>query len=798
MFNSTSLIRFGRRILVLCFLATAGFSTVVLAQADQGQAIEIPSQSLSATLVSLGQAYGITVIAAERLTANKTAPAISGNLTALEALRLALADTGLAIEQGPAGSLVVVEREEAQAGSGGDMNGSAESDGAFAGPNRALDEIVVEGDAFSATDGYLARSASTATRVPVSVDDIPNTVRVLPTELIDDVRAILPQEVSRFVSGVQDVVGTGTGTSFVIRGFFTNYELLQNGVRYQNSPGDLVGVERIEVVKGPVGSLYGGTGPFAGAVNYISKRPLDTIKGQVRLTGGTDEFLRGEFDIGGPMSKVHGINYRLTAAVESADSFRDELDSEKLVINPSIEFAPSDRFEIRVDGQLIERDYIAGGGFTLDPNSILVDPERTFIPDGQPRSEDRFQSLAYESNFAITDSLVWRSASGWNQLENDPRQGISSTLAGDQVTVNRSFSTFDSTYRQWSFQNDLVFSTDSIFEEAVFLVGHENYDFENEFIGFESGTLNPVDLTVPGSARDGSVVDSFNFGDLLFSVEGDGVYAQAFVKFTPRLSVLAALRHDWVTNGSAFAPTKQDDSDFSPRIGATYRLSDSSTLYTNWAQSFQPNALFPPDQSALAVDDVAQFEVGLRQYLFDRRLLASIAVFNIERNNVVIPDPNSPSGFPFISGGEQRSRGVELDLTGKLAPGWDFLLAYAYTDAEVTGNQEGNQGNVLPGVPDHNISVLTTYELQTGPLQGLSLTAGVTHQTEIAGELTNTVFLDELTRVDLGVAYETDRWRTALNMSNVTDEDSFATDFFNVTPRDRRRLLVTVTRFLGE
>lgn len=119
--------------------------------------------------------------------------------------------------------------------------------------------IIVTGDAFSETDGLLARQSSTGSRFPVDVDLLPNTIRILPQELIEATRATLPQDLTRFVSGVQELPGFGTNSGFVVRGFFANYEILRNGVRGEN-PGDLSNIERIEVLKGPISSLYGGTG----------------------------------------------------------------------------------------------------------------------------------------------------------------------------------------------------------------------------------------------------------------------------------------------------------------------------------------------------------------------------------------------------------------------------------------------------------------------------------------------------------------------------------------------------------
>lgn len=186
----------------------------------------------------------------------------------------------------------------------------------------ALSEIVVVGDAFSETDGFRAEQVSIGSRFPVNVNKLPNTVRVLPQELFRATRATLPQDATRYVSSVQQLPGFGDNAGFVIRGFFANYEILRNGVRGDN-PGDLYNIERIEVLKGPISSLYGGTGAFAGNVNVITKRPLKEFGGEITAFAGSNDFYRLQGDVGGPLSEDGTLRYRLNAVAESTGSFRE-------------------------------------------------------------------------------------------------------------------------------------------------------------------------------------------------------------------------------------------------------------------------------------------------------------------------------------------------------------------------------------------------------------------------------------------------------------------------------------------
>ena len=118
-------------------------------------------------------------------------------------------------------------------------------------------------------------------------------------------------------------------------------------------------------------------------------------------------------------------------------------------------------------------------------------------------------------------------------------------------------------------------------------------------------------------------------------------------------------------------------------------------------------------------------------------LFTTLAYFDITKQNVATPDPNTPSGFGSIATGEQRSQGVELDVVGEILPGWNIIAAYAYTDAKVTEDNVVPIGNRLFGTPKHSGSLWTTYELQGGGLQGLGFGVGFNYVGAREGDLLN-------------------------------------------------------------
>lgn len=141
------------------------------------------------------------------------------------------------------------------------------------------------------------------------------------------------------------------------------------------------------------------------------------------------------------------------------------------------------------------------------------------------------------------------------------------------------------------------------------------------------------------------------------------------------------------------------------------------------------------------------------------------------RTNVLTDDPNNP-GFS-IQTGEQRSRGIELNVVGEILPGWRIFTGYAYTDAQITEDNTFAVGNQLNNTPENSFNLWTTYEIQNGSLEGLGLGLGLFFVGERQGNLANTFQIPSYLRTDAAIFYKQDRFRVDLNFRNLFDVDYF-------------------------
>jgi iron complex outermembrane receptor protein len=195
---------------------------------------------------------------------------------------------------------------------------------------------------------------------------------------------------------------------------------------------------------------------------------------------------------------------------------------------------------------------------------------------------------------------------------------------------------------------------------------------------------------------------------------------------------------------------------FPPTVGLVYQPIQPISLYANFARSFQPNFGTSADGSFLEPERGTQYEVGIRAELTNR-FVVSLAAYNITKANVATVDPANPDfSIPI---GEQRSRGIDLNLSGEILPGWNVIASYSLIDAEITASNDLPAGSRVQNVPRNTASLWTTYQIQSGALQGLGFGAGLFYIDQRAGDFEDTFDLPSYLRTDLSVFYRRNKWR---------------------------------------
>ena len=637
-------------------------------------------------------------------------------------------------------------------------------------------QIIVTGEESGAD--YFVPNASSTLRTDTPIRDTPSSVTVIPQQVIEDQGATNVRDIVRNAAGVNFFSSGGNRDEvFSLRGFLA--ETFRNGFRDSGSVSrtetELANIDRVEVLRGPASILFGRAEP-SGIINFVTKQPLQEPSYEIAFTAGSFNFYRPTIDFTGPLTADGSLAYRLNAAYENADSFRDGVETERFFIAPTLSWQISDDTELTFEySYLNDTRPIDDGLVILSDDEVADIPFSTVIGDPSIRAgfEENRAELYLDHRFS--DNLSLRSRLHYTN-STERSVGVTSSVAGPSQD-DRNFFIEEGRGTQsnetFTIQNDLIgeFNTGSIEHTVLF-----GLEYATEFLSFSD------------ARRDAGVFDIFNpeayvptpLADEPFGVavvgersnDSFGIYLQNQIAIFENLQLVVGGRFDNFNEENLIAgeTTSETEADaFSPRVGIVYRPVEPVSLYASYTRSFTPvggrnvdNELFDPQRGT-------GFEVGVKTDIIPDRLFSTLAFYDTTLSNVPTADPDNP-GF-VIQTGEARSRGIELDIQGEILPGWNIFAGYAYTDAEVTESNQIPEGNRLPNVPEHNFNLWKTYTLQEGDLAGLGFGAGVFYVGERTGDLANSFFIDGYTRVDAAVYYERENYQFGLNFQNLFDSE---------------------------
>jgi iron complex outermembrane receptor protein len=656
---------------------------------------------------------------------------------------------------------------------------------------------------------YRPLTASTGTKLDLPVLQTPQSISTVTRGLIDDRVLVRLSDVADNVAGVRALTGyTGTrSNNYQFRGFSPslNYTNLRNGFQEYSflSQRDVANIDRVEFLKGPASLLYG-AGEVGGMVNTLTKQPLTAARREVGLTLGSFRAIRPTVDLTGPLTASGSLRYRLNAAFERGDSYRDLVNHENTFVAPHLVWQPSARTSLGIEMEVGRYRNDFDRGFPLAPEFLSEPVNKNF---GEPWTSARNRQVNTMVNLSHQLSDRWRLRSGFNHIQSDTETNAAGfgfvPLGADRRTINRDNFFTDEASRNYTSQNELSgrFRTGAL--DHQLLVGGEltyyrfNYTFNFRTLA-PIDRLDPVYGALPGFR-------TFGFNDDSFSRQL-GVYAQdqiglpggkTFLQLGGRYSLIDSTTRDAVTGREK---NQQNDTAFTPRAGLVYQLTSSTSTYVSLASSFQPN-FFSRSRSgqAFAPTTGRQVEVGVKQSLAGERLLATVAVFDLTKRDIVVPDPDDFTFTFSIQVGEQRSRGVEVELTGALTPRWDVVAAYTGLDAEVTQDSRAAfRGGTLAGTARHSGSLYTRYTFDPPTLRGLSVGFGIYASGRRFAALPNPAWeMPAYARADLDLRYEWRQWRFNVAFKNVTNEASFELGGFgSMMPQPSRHVMAaTHVRF---
>lgn len=641
------------------------------------------------------------------------------------------------------------------------------------------------------TASYNPPDATGATRTDTPLREIPQSVRVVPRAMLDDIGATRFDQAFDYVSGVarQNNFG-GLWDNFAMRGF-TGHEntgagYLVNGFaanRGYTAPMDAATIDRVEVLKGPTSSLYGTSEP-GGTFNVVTRQPQFRPTQVYSMELGTRDGFRVGADLTGPLGE-HTAG-RLVAVADHQGSTRDFIHSQRYLVAPSftwtlghdtiLQYAaefqryttPMDRGVVAVDGQL---GRIPRSRFLGEPG------------DGDMRLDSQSHQLSVEHQFA--ERWKGRLALSYRGGALTGHSSEAASLAADGRTLWRQ-------HRYRDFQSDDVslqasvtgkFTTGPIGHEL--LLGVDAYRFGNTMAILRKNPTAAapyaIDIYDPAYGQPAPPMP-WNT-DTYERQRNLGAYVQDQLSLGGRWRVLAGVRFDTfdqsLDNYLNGARTTQHQNAVSPRVGVSYLASHNVSLFANASQSFRPNAGTDAAGQPFDPEHGSAVEAGVKFDSDDRRTGATLAVFEIRKRNVLATDPSDPSYY--IAAGAARSRGVELDVAGQVGRHWRVSGSLALTDAEITQDTRLAPGTPLTNVPRTSGSLLAVYEDAAPVGQRYGIGAGLRYVGRRSGDVRDSFSLPAYVVVDLHGYWQYSRKvRVTFNVGNLFDKTYYASSYSNL------------------
>lgn len=649
-----------------------------------------------------------------------------------------------------------------------------------------MPEVVITTDkerADGPVGGYRAKRSASATKTDTALIDIPQTVSVVPKEVLEDLNASTADKALDFVAGTAKGNTFGGLNSYdsIMRGFRTSVSARNGftaGRRYDAST-DAANVERVEVLMGPSAQIYGRSDP-GGMYNIVTKKPLAENFVEGKVEAGSFNKYRGTIDANYVLSPDKAVLGRVNAAIEDKDSFRDHVDSQRQLLAPTLSWDNGGKtrataeFEYLHDERVFDRGIVAVNGAVdaLPTNRFLGEPD-----DNRIEMDNLMGSLRLEhdldNDWTLRGLFMAKNGSMYGYATEVTAVNSATGIATRRTNLRDYYWTAGAT------QLEAVGRFAAAGMNHTLLSGME-FETNRSTERFYRGNATSINIWAPatGTARP-TLTSSSNIYD---NTNKYALYVQDQMDLSPQWQVQLGLRwdafdQDFNQRATTTGKMGQHDDAFSPRAGLLYKPASNISTYANISKSFNknPDASFTVDAAGkmLAPETGLGSEIGGKVDLFDERLSINAAAYRIVKKNVVSADPNDSTVGK--ASGKVESKGFDINITGNITPEWRLIGGYAYVDASMLQDSAVVRGSNLQNIPMHTIPLFSIYEFQSGPLAGLGLGGGVTYVGKRAVSDGSSIYLPEYAKVDLVSYYKlSDTTKFSFNIYNLFDTQYYS------------------------
>jgi TonB-dependent siderophore receptor len=620
-------------------------------------------------------------------------------------------------------------------------------------------------------------SVFAATRLPEPVESLPVAVSVVPRSLFREQDARVLSDALKNASGTNSAPAFGVFDYFVVRGFdsLTSGLVVVDGAPEPEATFyPLYNVRQVEVLKGPAGFLYGGN-PLAAAVHLVRKQPARGRFAEASL--GYGRFGTFEAAADANAARADGsLAFRLNGVWQGTDGYRDGKEGSQRALHPTLVWKPDAESRLALSFEYVRSEAAPDTGIPFVGDALAPVPRTQSYQSPLDRSDQDVYRFRLDGERRIGSRLTLRNKLYYTDLkwDSDGTLILGAFPVPEPVggfVVGRILAMLDDRQKLLGDQLEaaLTFRTGRAAHSLA--GGVEAYRWRDNFRQ-NAAFLLPVDLLDPVDFTQGPVAI-----DPAFLQTGDSrtlviaPYAVDHVRFSEKVSLFAGARLDRLDYEDQATDTKREATRLSPLGGIVFAPTLRLSFYVNAGTGFSP-----PSTQVVGPRDPEtsrQVEGGVKATFPNGKGYVGAAVYHLERKNIAIPDSTGVTR----QSGDQRSRGIELDLSVEPVPGWVTYASYAFTDAKLTRFAElvqlpqppfftalDRSGNRPPFAPRYLANVWTSRTFA----RRLTLAAGARYVSEqFVGE-DNRFRIDRYVTLDAAAAYRAGRARFSVNLKNLT------------------------------
>ncbi|HJW53087.1 MAG TPA: TonB-dependent siderophore receptor [Burkholderiaceae bacterium] len=689
----------------------------------------------------------------------------------------------------------------------------------------SLPEVVINGER---NDGYNTGVSNIGGGIPTPIRDIPQSVTVINSELMQAQGATNLADALRNVPGITmgAAEGGSIGNNFNLRGFSARTDLYLDGMRDRGQYyRDVFSLDSVEVLQGPSSMLFG-RGSTGGVINQVSKVPTLAPFGTATLVGGTQPSARATVDFNRPIDETSA--FRIAAMGQNVHSTRDVMHNDDYGVEPSLRFGIDTPTQITLSALLMHNNDMPDYGLPPVNAQPAQVNRKNFYGATDDRTIQDVVSLNATISHQLTSAVTLRNQTQYSRYTIDAREsgpnnvgtlnglGVYSAFPATNLgnttplplgSLYVGLGSHDRNITDTSLYNqtDVIseFATGPVRHQLIvgLELGRDSSDTENfsrNIPGNPNNYFRAVSLENPAYLPAGNVPQVT--GNVVNASATDiAPYVNDTMSFAEFWKVVAGARYDRydakLTNSINLPRSASQDIGFiSVRAGVIFQPTATQSYYISYGTSFNPSLetlALTSGQQSLDPETSAQYELGGKWDVMEGKLSLTTAIFQIEKDNT----RSQISTGVYELTGNVRVQGFQATAAGRLTPLWQVFAGYTYLDAEIVKASalDGTQGKVPANTPKDSASFWTTYRFAREWQAG----TGVAYMSDRFASNNNAVRVPSYLRWDAMVAYEQPKYSIQLNIFNLANRLNYdaliPSDRGRSVPGTNRQALLSVT-----